>query len=1103
MYCEVDVLDKYELTIKIDKLDKLVKNRDYVNAAKVADQLEWKKMKQWSVMSNAIDAFVATGNYEKARNVCVYAYNRKLGGRRLLATLMEMYVKLEEFDDAQEIYQEYVELAPRDVTGFILLYKLRRAQGAPVEELINILQNYKEKELDEEYEYELALLYSEAGLTDKCVRECDDLVLWFSDGIYVEKALKLKQVYAPLTPRQEAKLAALEKMSAAVSDNKDLDDEAENEKEPESSMAYTQAAAYEEPEYEPEDSSMEDESEADEADEDSEEEPVFEPVKKEKKSLFEWGSVSEKKSPKAESDKAYEKEEKKFVDDIENTTQWTPINPEKTDFSDGGNVTNVTKEPQPEQDYDINIKVPDYSVYDTRNVQQELKANVNEIMEAYHNREKKEALREAAQLEDIQEDSDPTKEIIINKHQWRKASRNNAAPAVSAIGDVKPVRQQPQAIDGLQVLAGLKDSDIREVTQQMTLEQMEDLVAQLQAEQERRKREAKAENSFNPGRMDISQWISDADDSEDKPAKADRSVLECATREIPVSEIRHRMETKKEEHAPEIRKAEEVKKETAHDAADIKEAAPESEDVKEIASEMSYAEYAAPEAADARDTVSEVSYDKHVVSETADAKPTVSELPYAKEAAPEAADIKEAAPESEDVKEIASEMSYAEYTAPETDDIEQIKQTDAEDVERAEREALERTVREIAASFEKAEAGSERKSEHDTKPEPEDIISDNINNEDAQEYRLDDSYDYEFEEIPDVEDSQNDLEPDDEELPDLEKAINAGIEQIIDDNAKALAGGSESGRYVLKAEEKAFLDRYLYMSGMERRLCRYIGSKRAQQAGKIENAGNIAIMGSRNTDKIAFAVNLFKALHVYDANREQKLARISADRINERGYETYADKLVGQTLVVENAGRLKREALASMMKRQGDTLFIIIDEEFEINKLFAENPDFSDEFTGCFLLKQYTVNELVDIAKDYAEGNSWRVEDKALLKLYLILSRIPNDDQGNVVELVKNIMNHAAEHAKSRIGNKLFGKFRAVLVIKEGDLSLDDEYEEEDEEILPDEDAEEPETKPKKEKKSRIGRKKKKEVSEDDEDAYDDDIDNEYGDDYDDEDDDE
>ena len=163
-------MDKYELTIKIEKLDKLVKSGDYVNAAKVAEQLEWKKMKQWTVMSNAIEAYVATGKYDKARNVCIYAYNRKLGGRRLLATLMEMYVKLGELDDAEEIYQEYVELAPRDVTGYILLYKLKRAKKAPVEELITILQNYKDKELDEEYEYELALLYSEAGLTDKCVR---------------------------------------------------------------------------------------------------------------------------------------------------------------------------------------------------------------------------------------------------------------------------------------------------------------------------------------------------------------------------------------------------------------------------------------------------------------------------------------------------------------------------------------------------------------------------------------------------------------------------------------------------------------------------------------------------------------------------------------------------------------------------------------------------------------------------------------------------------------------------------------------------------------------------------------------------------------------
>ena len=219
------------------------------------------------------------------------------------------------------------------------------------------------------------------------------------------------------------------------------------------------------------------------------------------------------------------------------------------------------------------------------------------------------------------------------------------------------------------------------------------------------------------------------------------------------------------------------------------------------------------------------------------------------------------------------------------------------------------------------------------------------------------------------------------------------------------------------------------------------------------------IMGSRNTDKITFAVNLFKALHAFDDEREQKLARISADKLNEKSYETYSDKLAGQTLIVENAGRLKRGQIVSMM-REGNanaTTFIIVDEEYEINKLFAENSDFAETFTGCFLLKQYTVNELVDIAKDYADEQGWRIEDKALLKLYLILSRLPNDDMGNIVGVVKDTMERAAEHAKSSVGNKLFGRFRSALVIKESDFkeSAADDDEEYDRDTYEDDDYDE------------------------------------------------
>ncbi len=860
-------MDKYELTIKIEQLDKLVKSRDYVSAAKVAEQIEWKKMKQWSVMSNAIDAFIATEKYDKARNVCIYAYNRKLGGRRLLATLMDMYVRLGEYEDAEEIYHEYVELAPRDVARYILLYKLKRAEGAPVTELIEILQDYKEKELDEEYEYELALLYSEAGMTDRCVRECDELVLWFADGVYVEKALRLKQMYTPLSQRQLEKLARLEKMSSMginsselVTDSDSYDDEA--------------AATAEE---------QEERHEFSRPEMKVEEQEFIKPEQ----------TVKPKKAAeRPEPVDNIDEKQVQYVDDLGNTTEWSPIDVEAVEETE--NYGEPQQEPEPaeveepepkpvmsremqtiENDYDIDIKVPDYSVYDTRNVQQELKANVEEIMEAYKNREKTEALREAAELQDMRDDSDPTKEIIINKHQWRKASRNTAA----AKPQVSP------------------DMTIRQAAEQMTIEQMAEVVAQLQAEQERRKREAAQKDDQIDGQMDISQWLSDIDDEPDEvePQKIEPERVEP-----------EKVEPRKIE--PERVEPEKVEPQKTE-----------------------------PEKAEQEEPVSEL-HDSYEVQPT-------KRIP----------------------------------------------------------------VREIAAALDKQQ-------EEEAEPE---------------EYE-------EFEEIPEVDDEADSME----NTLDLEEAVNAGIERIIDDTVKGALGESDAGRYTLREEEKKFLDKYLYMSGMERRLCRYIGSFRAG------NIGNIMIMGSRNTDKITFAVNLFKALHAYDEEREQKLARISADKLNEKSYEAYADKLAGQTLIIENAGRLKRGQIVSMMKlgNANATTFIIVDEEYEINKLFAENPDFAETFTGCFLLKQYTVNELVDIAKDYADENGWRIEDKALLKLYLILSQLPNDDQGNVVGIVKETMERAAEHAGNSIGNKLFGRFRSALIIKESDFKEavaeeDDDYE--------------------------------------------------------------
>ncbi len=203
-------MDRIEYGIKIEQISKLVSKKDYAGAAKVADTVAWTRVKKWSDISEAMKIYTKAGEYQKARNIGNDAYNRRLGGRRLLSDLAFLALKLNDIEEAEALYKEFVDMNPSDSDKYILLYKISKAKGEPVDKLITILEKYKENELEEKYEYELAELYSDAGRINDCVSECDDLILWFGDGEYVEKALYLKRRYAELTPSQQAVLATIE-----------------------------------------------------------------------------------------------------------------------------------------------------------------------------------------------------------------------------------------------------------------------------------------------------------------------------------------------------------------------------------------------------------------------------------------------------------------------------------------------------------------------------------------------------------------------------------------------------------------------------------------------------------------------------------------------------------------------------------------------------------------------------------------------------------------------------------------------------------------------------------------------------------------------------
>ena len=198
-------MDKTEYRMKLDELTSLVEKQDFKGALQVADSIDWRRVKSVKTLSMVADIYEVNKEYERCKEILLLAHSRSMIGKMVLYRLVEISLKLGETEDAAEYYSQFVETAPNDNTRFILKYKIYKAQRAPLEDQIAILEDYKDREYTERWAYELAKLYGQAGQQNKCVEACDDLVLWFAEGRYVMKAMELKMQYEPLSPSQQQK----------------------------------------------------------------------------------------------------------------------------------------------------------------------------------------------------------------------------------------------------------------------------------------------------------------------------------------------------------------------------------------------------------------------------------------------------------------------------------------------------------------------------------------------------------------------------------------------------------------------------------------------------------------------------------------------------------------------------------------------------------------------------------------------------------------------------------------------------------------------------------------------------------------------------------
>lgn len=198
-------MDKYEYKLKLDEMKALMQKQQYTQAAEIADSINWRKVRNVNALMKAGEVYTQVKRYQEAKEILLTAYDRSPIGRMIIYRLAELAITTKEFDEAQDYYEEFVEIAPHDNLKYVLRYKMNQAQGAGLDQLIHILEELKEQEYTEKWAFELAYLYHQAGRSDECIAACDELILWFGDGPYVEKALELKMLYQPLNKIQEDK----------------------------------------------------------------------------------------------------------------------------------------------------------------------------------------------------------------------------------------------------------------------------------------------------------------------------------------------------------------------------------------------------------------------------------------------------------------------------------------------------------------------------------------------------------------------------------------------------------------------------------------------------------------------------------------------------------------------------------------------------------------------------------------------------------------------------------------------------------------------------------------------------------------------------------
>lgn len=994
-------MDKYEFNIKVDEIKRLAARKSYKQAAEIARDMNWNKVKDWSTLATVINVQEAVEDYEEARDMAILAYNRNLGGRRLLYKLTEILIKLEQFEDAEELYDEYEKAAPHSSDKFILFYDLRKAQKASDNELVEILEGYKEHEGDEKYLLELAKLYAKTGRNEECIKTCDDIILYFQDGIYVEQALKLKKdlgveltlsqkrIYDDLKKKkhdieatkeilfEEQKKAAMhhDDIEEAMAED-DADRPLADEDNDSGLLSFFKKFKNTSHENEDDDFGIEEQKAALKEDlartrqlERIEQEP--ETVKEEPKSKTSKKAKSHTKGKK-QSAGITDSDTKELNTVADNIAKNEPLKADAGMASNIDKVSNSLQEMVEQAKKKLENNYQEYSKEESL-IQQAAKSLQEAGMKEHTVAADGEQPQEKAPVQETAK-ADTAKKADETKAQKSSVMLQDTAEINDIQVDI-PNFDNPYNTQNLQTVIA---ENLNEFLRQEK-EEADSLRPQPMTPEEAG--EENPEDEQIEGQLNLADWLETV--REEKYGKQN-------TREFSKSELERMLDEKDEKSAAYEKMVADQKEQAAKAGKQF--------DEKEAARRVN-----------AQMMIQAAKTDLAIRTGKATARLESAMAVHEKAAAP--------------VKDLSNTGAFKVVTPEQALENVTSKRNAATDVEQVEQISLQtapftRVTDEILDSVNKIM----------TEKETNEVTKKSVKIYHESEEETVAQQDSQTQEMP-KENPYADVNP-------LEAITSANLANAVyqDETAVTITPHAdefalaEDGERRLSGELAKLFRKYREMPGLETQLAEYFASLDKEMRMKTSSTGNIIISGNSSSDKSDLARTIVRAINYLYPDKTRKIAKTTGDSINHRGLTKAMNKLRGTALLVEGAGSIQpkrmTEVLACLDYDTDRMIVILEDSDAEMNVLLNFNPDMTQKFNHRIVLKQYTVNELVEMARKFARKRQYEVDDDALLELYLKIDKLRSNVDNIRLDDVKEIINQAIARSEKRASRKFFGSLK-------------------------------------------------------------------------------